>query len=63
MDLPANADIRAGMFARGDFALGEGQGADRYRQEAVVVRDGFFHVFVVDGQQRCGSAKVQPAAA
>lgn len=59
VDLPANPDIRAGMFARGDFALGEGQ-ALTVPQEAVVVRDGFFYVFVVDGQQRVQQRKVQP---
>ena len=59
VDLPAHADIRAGMFARGDFALGEGQ-ALTVPQEAVVVRDGFFYVFVVDGQQRVQQRKVQP---
>ena len=62
MDLPAHADIRAGMFARGDFALGEGQ-ALTVPQEAVVVRDGFFYVFVVDGQQRVQQRRCSRAAA
>ncbi len=58
VDLPANADFRAGMFARGDFALGSSD-ALTVPQEALVVRDGFSYVFVVGGDQRVQMRKVQ----
>lgn len=58
VDLPTNADFRAGMFARGDFALGSSD-ALTVPQEALVVRDGFSYVFVVGGDQRVQMRKVQ----
>jgi len=58
VDLPANADFRAGMFARGDFALGQSE-ALTVPQEALVVRDGFSYVFVVGAEQRVVQRKVQ----
>lgn len=58
VDLPANTDFRAGMFARGDFALGSSD-ALTVPQEALVVRDGFSYVFVVGGDQRVQMRKVQ----
>ena len=49
VDLPANPDVRAGMFARGDFLLGA-HDALTVPQSALVVRDGFSAVFeLVDG--------------
>ncbi|CAM3577631.1 efflux RND transporter periplasmic adaptor subunit [Paracidovorax anthurii] len=49
VDLPAHPDIRAGMFARGDFLLGQ-RDTLTVPQSAVVVRDGFSAVFeVVEG--------------
>ncbi|THF58622.1 efflux RND transporter periplasmic adaptor subunit [Pseudothauera rhizosphaerae] len=56
------AALRPGMFARGEFLLGE-QGALTVPQQAVVVRDGFSHVFVVDEQaesKRVRLVRVQP---
>ena len=44
VDLPANPDVRAGMFARGDFLLGA-RDALTVPQSAIVVRDGFSGVF------------------
>ena len=58
VDLPANADFRAGMFARGEFALGNSD-ALTVPQEALVVRDGFSYVFVVGPEQRVQQRKVQ----
>lgn len=53
VDLPAHADIRAGMFARGEFALGQRK-AITVPSSAIVVRDGFSSVFEVgqDGHVR-----------
>lgn len=58
VDLPQNADFRAGMFARGEFALGSSD-ALTVPQEALVVRDGFSYVFVVGADQRVQMRKVQ----
>lgn len=58
VDLPLNADFRAGMFARGEFALGASD-ALTVPQEALVVRDGFSYVFVVGAEQRVQMHKVQ----
>jgi RND family efflux transporter MFP subunit len=40
--------LRAGLFARGDFVLGESQ-ALSLPQSAVLLRDGFSYVFRIDG--------------
>ena len=58
VDLPPKTDFRAGMFARGEFALGSSD-ALTVPQEALVVRDGFTYVFVVGPQQRVQLRKVQ----
>ncbi len=58
VDLPPKTDFRAGMFARGEFALGSSD-ALTVPQEALVVRDGFTYVFVVGPQQRVQQRKVQ----
>ena len=58
VDLPPKTDFRAGMFARGEFALGNSV-ALTVPQEALVVRDGFTYVFVVGPQQRVQQRKVQ----
>ncbi|WP_047196279.1 efflux RND transporter periplasmic adaptor subunit [Caldimonas brevitalea] len=51
VDLPADAGVRAGMFARGEFQVGR-SGALTLPQSAVLLRDGFQYVFHVgpDGQ-------------
>ncbi len=46
VDLPKTDDARAGMFAKGEFDLGQSS-ALTVPQQAVVVRDGFSYVFVV----------------
>lgn len=58
VDLPAHTDFRAGMYARGEFALGNSD-ALTVPQEALVVRDGFSYVFVVGADQRVQQRKVQ----
>ena len=58
VDLPQNADFRAGMFARGEFALGSSD-ALTVPQEALVVRDGFSYVFVMGAEQRVQMRKVR----
>lgn len=58
VDLPAHADIRAGMFARGEFLLGE-RSALTVPQSALVVRDGFSHVFEVVEGSRVAMRRVQ----
>lgn len=62
VDLPATAGagsaaILAGMFARGEFALGQSD-ALTVPQEALVVRDGFAYVFVVGQDNRVQMRKV-----
>ena len=58
VDLPAGNDFRAGMFARGEFALGQSD-ALTVPQDALVVRDGFSYIFVVGAEQRVQQRKVQ----
>jgi HlyD family secretion protein len=48
-----------GMFARGEFELGEST-ALTVPQQAVVVRDGFSYVFRLNADQRVSQIKVQP---
>lgn len=59
VDLPASQELRAGMFARGEFALGESQAALTLPQQALVLRDGFAYVFVLAAGQRVQQRKVQ----
>jgi len=50
VDLKAAEALRAGLFARGDFVLGESQ-ALSLPQSAVLLRDGFSYVFRIDGSK------------
>jgi len=50
VDLKAVEPLRAGLFARGDFVLGESQ-ALTLPQTAVLLRDGFSYVFRIDGSK------------
>lgn len=59
VDLPAHPDLRAGMFARGEFLLGQSD-ALTVPQEALVVREGFTYLFVLGADQRVQRLKVQP---
>jgi len=63
VDLPALSASHAGaakpgMFARGEFALGNSQ-ALTVPQQAVVVRDGFSYVFRLNADQRVSQIKLQ----
>jgi HlyD family secretion protein len=49
VDLPKPGNAKAGMFARGDFAVGERDGVT-LPQTAVVLRDGFHWVFQIGAQ-------------
>ena len=61
VDLPANS-VKAGMFAKGDFAMGQSNTLS-IPQQALVLRDGFNYVFVVKNiknqQAKVGQIKVQ----
>ena len=57
VDLPATSAVRAGMFARGEFALAQSP-ALTLPQAAVVLRDGFAYVFRMEGEDRVAQAKV-----
>ena len=63
VDLPATSrngiPAKAGMFARGDFVLGQTD-ALTVPQQSVVVRDGFSYVFRLNQDQRVSQIKVQP---
>ncbi|MFG6462532.1 efflux RND transporter periplasmic adaptor subunit [Roseateles sp. DXS20W] len=48
VDLKGGDELRAGLFARGDFVLGE-SAALTLPQSAVLLRDGFSYVFRIDG--------------
>ena len=50
VDLQPGDALRAGLFARGDFVLGESP-ALTLPQSAVLLRDGFSYVFRVDGSK------------
>ena len=61
VDLPANS-VKAGMFAKGDFAMGQSNTLS-IPQQALMLRDGFNYVFVVKNmknqQAKVGQIKVQ----
>lgn len=58
VDLPHHASIKAGMFARGDFVLGDKEVAT-LPASALVQKDGFSYVMQVDKQNRIKQLKVQ----
>jgi RND family efflux transporter MFP subunit len=58
VDLPAGSAARAGSFARGEFELGRG-GALTLPQSAVVLRDGFAYVFLVNADNKVVQSKVE----
>ena len=57
VDLPADAGVRAGMFARGEFRLGSGA-VMTLPHSAVLLRDGFSYVFAVAADSRVAMNKV-----
>ena len=58
VDLPAPGAARAGMFARGEFDIGSGQGLT-LPQSAVLLRDGFSYVLRVGPDSRVSELKVK----
>jgi RND family efflux transporter MFP subunit len=58
VDLPPSSPARAGTFARGEFELGRGD-ALTLPQSAVVLRDGFAYVFLVNSENRVVQNKVE----
>jgi HlyD family secretion protein len=57
VDLPESGNAKAGMFARGDFAVGEREGVT-LPQSAVVLRDGFHWVFQIGEGNKVQQLKV-----
>ena len=61
VDLPSGLNrnaLQVGMFAQGQFILGQ-KTALSLPQSAVLLRDGFAYVFVVDANQRISQQKIQ----
>ena len=57
VDLPASGVVRAGMFARGEFEVGNGSGLT-LPQSAVLLRDGFSTVLRVGPDSKVALTKV-----
>lgn len=57
VDLPNSRALQVGMFAQGQFNLGS-KTALSLPQSAVLLRDGFAYVFVVDATQRVNQQKI-----
>jgi len=57
VDLPQSGPAKAGMFARGEFAIGNSS-ALTLPQSAVLLRDGFAYVFKVGADNKVAQAKV-----
>ncbi len=57
VDLAPAREARAGMFARGEFDIGSGQGLT-LPQSAVLLRDGFSYVLRVGPDSKVSEAKV-----
>jgi hypothetical protein len=57
VDMTGNGDAKAGMFARGDFEVGTGQGLT-LPQTAVVLREGFSYVMRVGPDSKVAETKV-----
>lgn len=57
VDLTEKGSARAGMYVKGEFELGNA-GALTVPQQAVVVRDGFSHVFTVGADNRVAQIRV-----
>ncbi len=57
VDLPAHGEIKAGMFARGDFVVGSSE-ALTLPQSAVLLRDGFSYVLQVGPDAKVSQRKV-----
>ncbi len=58
VDLPANAELKAGMYAKGDFALGTSDTLT-LQQQALVLRDGFTYALRVDASNKVSQIKLK----
>jgi RND family efflux transporter MFP subunit len=58
VDLPANAGVKAGMFAKGEFALGSAN-ALTLPQQALVLRDGFTYAMRVEANNKVTQIKLE----
>ena len=58
VDLPAHPSIKAGMFAKGEFALGNAD-ALTLPQQALVLRDGFTYAMRVEPNNKVSQVKLQ----
>ena len=59
VDLPQNAGFKAGMYAKGDFALGAST-ALTLPQQALVLRDGFTYAMRLDASNKISQIKLEP---
>ena len=57
VDIPTTQAVRMGMFVKGEFDLGE-KPALTIPQTALLLRDGFSYVFIVDQNNRVTQQKV-----
>ncbi len=58
VDLPANANIKAGMYARGEFDLGASNVLS-LPQQALVLRDGFTYAMRLESGNKVSQVKLQ----
>jgi RND family efflux transporter MFP subunit len=58
VDLPPNSGVKAGMFAKGEFALGAAD-ALTLPQQALVLRDGFTYAMRVEANNKVTQAKLE----
>ena len=58
VDVPPHPDVKAGMFAKGTFALGSSN-AMTLPQQALVLRDGFTYALRIDASNKVQQVKLQ----
>lgn len=58
VDLPQHPDVKAGMFAKGEFALGSSN-ALTLPQQALVLRDGFTYAMRIEAANKISQVKLQ----
>ena len=58
VDMPQHPDVKAGMFAKGTFALGSSN-AVTLPQQALVLRDGFTYAMRIDAGNKVQQVKLQ----
>jgi HlyD family secretion protein len=58
VDIPQHPDVKAGMFAKGEFALGD-QIALTLPQQALVLRDGFTYAMRIEANNKIAQVKLQ----